>query len=131
MNAKHTVWSIVFAIVILLILAALPAQAQDVGGATSSSLYLPSIERNFVMWFTDDELTAAMVRDGYDPAVVNVHVNCILDATAVPPYLYRYSSCNQYYINGVGPTEDVVPAHYIQYRKLSDGIVHGTEVQGE
>ena len=61
---QHTTWAIVFAIVILLVLAALPAQAQDIGGATSSVLYLPSIERNFVLWFTDAELDAAMERDG-------------------------------------------------------------------
>jgi len=129
MNKQHTAWAIVFIVVALVILAALPAQAQDMGGATSSALYLPAIERNFVMWFTDAELEDAMRRDGYDPDIAGMHVNCILDVTSVPPYLYRYESCNQYYINGIGPTEDAVPAHYILWQKLSDGIVHSTEVQ--
>ena len=89
---QHTTWAIVFAIVILLVLAALPAQAQDIGGATSSALYLPSIERNFVLWFTDAELDAAMERDGYDPVVASMHTNCYLDASATPPHDVRYSS---------------------------------------
>ena len=38
-------------------------------------LYLPSIERNFVLWFTDAELDAAMERDGYDPVVASMHTN--------------------------------------------------------
>lgn len=128
MSWKHTVWSIVFAAVILAILMALPAQAQDLGGATSSSLYLPQIERNFVLWFTDAELTDAMRRDGYDPDIANMHTNCTLDATAVPPYLIRYSTCNQFYVNGV-PTEDETPAHYVLWHKMTDNILHSTEVQ--
>lgn len=128
MNAKHTAWAIVFIVVILAALMALPASAQDMGGATSSSLYLPAIEYHFVMWFTDAELEDAMIRDGYDPDIAGMHVNCILDVTAVPPYLYRYTECNQYYINGIGPTEDAVPAHYIQYRKWNDNQVHSVEV---
>ena len=129
MNKQHTVWAWLFIVVALAVLMAMPAQAQDIGGTSSSTLYLPVIEYHFVMWFTDSELEDAMRRDGYDPAVVNVHVNCILDVTSVPPYLYRYTECNQYYINGIGPTEDAVPAHYIRWQKLSDGIVHSTEVQ--
>lgn len=128
MSWKHTAWAIVFALVILAALMALPASAQDMGGATSSSLYLPAIEYHFVMWFTDAELEDAMIRDGYDPDIAGMHVNCILDVTAVPPYLYRYTECNQYYINGIGPTEDAVPAHYIQYRKWNDNQVHSVEV---
>ena len=42
MSWKHTVWSLIFALVILLVLAVMPAQAQDIGGATSDSLYLPA-----------------------------------------------------------------------------------------
>ena len=128
MSKQHTAWSIIFALVILAALMALPASAQDMGGATSSSLYLPAIEYHFVMWFTDAELEDAMIRDGYDPDIAGMHVNCILDVTAVPPYLYRYTECNQYYINGIGPTEDAVPAHYIQYRKWNDNQVHSVEV---
>ena len=127
MTRQHTTWAIVFAIVILLVLAALPAQAQDIGGATSSVLYLPSIERNFVLWFTDAELDAAMERDGYDPVVASMHTNCYLDASATPPHDVRYSSCEQYYVDGV-PTEGT--QHYIWWLRLNDGKVHGVEVGG-
>ena len=130
MSARHTAWSIVFAAIILLVLAVMPARAQDIGGATSDSLYLPAVSWTFPTWFTDAELTDAMIRDGYDPDVAGMHVNCILHVTAVPPHLIRYSSCNQYLITGIGPTEDAVPAHYSLWQKLSDGIVHSTEVGG-
>lgn len=127
MTRQHTTWAIVFAIVILLVLAALPAQAQDIGGATSSVLYLPSIERNFVLWFTDEELDAAMERDGYDPVIASMHTNCVLDASSQPPAIIRYSSCEQYYVDGQ-PTEGT--QHYIWWLKFSDGVLHGVEVGG-
>ena len=125
MSWKHTAWAIVFAAIILLILAALPVQAQELGGATSSTLYLPSIEYHFVMWFTDDELTTAMRRDGYDVEQASMHTVCTLDVTAVPPYLLRYSSCEQYWVDGVA-TEGT--GHYILWQKLGDGFMHSTEV---
>ncbi len=125
MNAKHTVWSIVFALVILLILAALPARAQDMGGATSSHLYLPAIERNFPLWFTDAELEDAMVRDGYDVETASMHTVCTLDASATPPDDLRYSSCEQYWVDGVA-TEGT--QHYIWWLRMGNGQVTGVEV---
>lgn len=130
MSAKHTTWAVIFAIVILLVLAVMPAQAQDIGGATSSALYLPSIERNFVLWFTDEELAQAQADAGYNVDEAQMHTNCILDVTAVPPYLYRFSECSQYFIHGIGATEDADPPHYILWRKLNDGNMHGIEVGG-
>lgn len=125
MNKQHTAWVIVFALVILAALMAMPASAQDVGGAVSSSLYLPAIEYHFVLWFTDAELEDAMRRDGYDVETASMHTICTLDVTAVIPYLIRYIECQQFYVDGV-PTEGT--GHYILWQKLSDGIVHSTEV---
>ena len=127
MSKQHTAWSIVFAVVILLVLAVLPARAQDIGGATSDTLYLPQIERNFPTWFTDAELTDAMIRDGYDVEVASMHTVCTLDVTAVPPYLIRYIECQQFYVDGQA-TEGT--DHYILWRKLGDGILYGVEVGG-
>ena len=130
MSKQHTAWSIVFALVILLVLAVMPAQAQDappVAGAASSALYLPQIERNFALWFTDDELDAAMERDGYNVEVASMHTSCTLDVTAVPPYLIRYIECQQFWVDGQA-TEGT--DHYILWRKLGDGIVYGIEVGG-
>ena len=127
MSKQHTAWSIVFALVILAALWFMPAKAQDIGGATSSALYLPSIERNFVLWFTDAELDAAMERDGYDVETASMHTVCTLDASATPPHDIRYSSCEQYYIDGV-PTEGT--GHFIWWLRLNDGQVHSVEVGG-
>ena len=127
MNAKHTVWSLIFALVILAALMALPARAQDMGGATSSTLYLPAIEYHFVMWFTDAELEDAMRRDGYDVETASMHTVCTLDASATPPDDLRYSSCEQYWVDGQA-TEGT--QHYIWWLRLNDGEVHGIEVGG-
>lgn len=113
--------------VAILVLLYMPVGAQDTGGATSSTLYLPDIAWRFPMWFTDAELTAAMERDGYDPDVASMHTNCYLDASAMPPHDIRYSSCEQYYVDGV-PTEGT--QHYIWWLRLNDGKVHGVEVGG-
>lgn len=122
---------IVAAIIIVgLILLALPARAQDtaerpITGTASSTLYLPSVARNWHAWFTDSELEAAMIAGNYDVQTASMHTNCLLDVTAVPPYLMRYTSCKQYWVNGV-PTEGT--DHYIWYLRLGDGLVHGLEV---
>ena len=81
--------------------------------------------RNWHAWFDDAELSDAMRRAGYDPAVVDMHTVCTLDPTAVPPYLLRYTACEQYLI-GTTPTEG--SDHFIWYVRLGDGIVHGLEV---
>lgn len=127
MSKQHTVWSVIFALVILAALWFIPAQAQDIGGTTSSTLYLPQIERNFALWFTDDELTQAQRDAGYDPEIASMHTICTLDASATPPDDVRYSSCEQYYVDGV-PTEGT--QHFIWWLRLNDGKVHGVEVGG-
>lgn len=118
---------------IIIIMAALlwiiPARAQDteppIAGATSSTLYLPAMANNWHAWYDDAELDAAMRRTGYDPATAGMHTVCTLDPTSVPPYLIRYTSCEQYLI-GATPTEG--SAHYIWYVRLGDNVVHGLEV---
>jgi len=120
--------TIIVSAIILVVLMIQPAQAQDIGGATSDSLYLPAVSWTFPMWFTDQELTDAMIRDGYDPNVAGQHVNCFLDPSSTPPDDLRWSSCEQYYINGIGATEGT--SHYIWWLRLNDGRVHGVEVGG-
>lgn len=125
---------------ILIVMAALlwilPAQAQcdpscrdipepPISSATSSTLYLPAMAKNWHAWFTDSELDAAMIAGGYDVQTASTHTNCLLDPTSVVPYLIRYVSCNQYWVNGVA-TEGT--DHYIWYIRMSDGIVTGLEV---
>ena len=127
MSKQHTAWSIVFAVVILLVLAVMPARAQDIGGAASSSLYLPQIERNFPTWFTDAELSQAQSDAGYDVATAQMHTVCTLDASATPPHDVRYSSCEQYYVDGQ-PTEGT--SHYIWWLRMGNGQVTGVEVGG-
>ena len=128
MSWKHTVYALAFALVILAVLMALPAKAQDIGGASQSgTLYLPQIAWHFPMWFDDAELTQAMARDGYDPDVASMHTVCYQDATSTPDDL-RWSSCEQYYIKGIGPTEGT--SHYIWWLRLNDGQVHSVEVGG-
>lgn len=127
MSKQHTAWSIVFALVILLVLAVMPAQAQDIGGATQSdTLYLPQIAWRFPMWFTDAELQQAQRDAGYG-IEAQMHTVCYLDASATPPDDLRYSSCEQYYVDGQ-PTEGT--QHYIWWLRLNDGRVHGVEVGG-
>ena len=128
MSKQHTTWAIVFALVILAALWFMPAQAQDIGGTSQSDiLYLPAVSWTFPSWFTDAELTDAMIRDGYDPEFAQMHTVCTLDASATLPHDIRYSSCEQYYIDGV-PTEGT--GHFIWWLRLNDGKVHGLEVGG-
>ncbi len=127
---KHTLFILAATLLILAVLFSLPAQAQDtaeppITGTASSALYLPAVQRNWHAWFTDSELDAAMITAGYDPATASMHTVCTLDPTAVPPYLIRYISCEQYWVNGV-PTEGT--DHYIWHLRLGDGLVHGLEV---
>ena len=128
MSAKHTAWSIIFAAIILAVLLALPAQAQELGGATSDSLCLPAVSWTFPMWFTDAELAQAQSDAGYDVDTAQMHTVCTLDASATPPDDLRWSSCEQYYINGIGPTEGT--SHYIWWLRMGNGIVTGVEVGG-
>ena len=113
--------------VAIIVLLYMPVGAQDIGGTTSSTLYLPQIERNFALWFTDDELTQAQRDAGYDPEIASMHTNCYLDPSSQPPDIIRYSSCEQYYVDGV-PTEGT--QHFIWWLRLNDGKVHGVEVGG-
>jgi hypothetical protein len=66
-----------------------------------------------------------MRRAGYDPAVANQHIVCILDPTAVPPYLMRYTSCEQYLVDGQ-PTEGT--GRFVWYIRMGSGVVTGVEV---
>lgn len=125
---------------IIIIMAALlwimPAKAQcdpscrdipepPISATASSTLYLPALARNWHAWYTDSELDAAMLAAGYDVQTASMHTVCTLDPSAVPPYLMRYISCEQYLI-GDQPTEGT--DHYIWYVRLGDGLVHGLEV---
>ena len=112
-------------VVILAVLLILPAQAQELGGATSDTLYLPQVSWTFPMWFTDAELTQAQIDAGYDVEVASMHTNCLLDVTAVPPYLIRYSECQQFWVDGVA-TEGT--SHYILWRKYGNNVVTGVEI---
>lgn len=130
MSKQHTTAAIIFAAIILLVLAVMPAQAQEVppvAGASSSTLYLPQAARNWHAWFTDAELSDAMWRTGYNPDVAGQHTVCYLDPSSVLPDDLRWSSCEQYYVDGVA-TEGT--GHMIWYVRLGDGIVHGLEVGG-
>ena len=126
---KHTLFILAATLLILAVLFALPAQAQDteppISSTASSTLYLPAVARLWHAWFTDSELEAAMIAGNYDVQTASMHTNCLLDVTAVPPYLMRYTSCNQYWVNDV-PTEGT--DHYIWYIRMSDGVVTGLEV---
>ena len=127
---KRTLFILAATAIILAVLFALPVAAQDaaeppITGAASSTLYLPAVQRNWHAWFTDAELDAAMIAAGYDVPTASMHTVCTLDLTAVPPYLIRYISCEQYWVNGVA-TEGT--DHYIWYIRMSDGAVAGVEV---
>lgn len=127
---KHTLFILAATLLILAVLFALPAQAQDtaeppITGTASSTLYLPAVQRNWHAWFTDSELEAAMIAAGYDVQTASMHTNCLLDVTAVPPYLMRYTSCEQFLV-GNQPTEGT--DHYIWYLRMGNGIVTGLEV---
>ena len=127
MSARHTAWSIVFAAIILLVLAVMPARAQDIGGATSDSLYLPAVSWTFPSWFTDAELQQAQSGAGYDVATAQMHTVCYQDASSTPDEL-RWSSCEQYFIHGIGATEGT--SHYIWWLRMGNGQVTGVEVGG-
>ena len=126
MSWKHTVWALVFAYIIAAVLFFLPARAQDIGGATSDSLYLPAVSWTFPSWFTDAELQQAQSDAGYDVATAQMHTVCMLDASATPPHDVRYSSCEQYYVDGQ-PTEGT--SHYIWWLRMGNGKVTGVEVK--
>lgn len=107
-----------------------PAAAQEqaqppISGATSATLFLPAVAHTWHAWYTEAELDDAMRRAGYDVTIASMHTVCILDPTAVPPYLLRYTSCEQYLI-GDQPTEGT--DHFVWYIRMGDGIVTGVEV---
>ena len=126
--SAHDYAAVAMTVIVGAVLLWLPARAQDIGGAASSSLYLPQIERNFPTWFTDAELSQAQSDAGYDVATAQMHTVCTLDASATPPHDIRYSSCEQYYIKGIGATEGT--QHYIWWLRMGNGQVTGVEVGG-
>ena len=103
------------------------APEPPVASATSSILYLPAVSWTFPAWFTPDELEQAQRDAGYDVEVASMHTVCTLDASATPPDDIHFSSCEQYYVDGV-PTEGT--QHYIWWLRLNDGRVTGVEVGG-
>ena len=114
-------------VIIASMMLVMPARAQDIGGSQSDSLYLAQIAWRFPMWFTPEELEQAQRDAGYNVTVASMHTVCTLDASATPPHDLRYSSCEQYYVDGQ-PTEGT--SHYIWWLRLNDGRVHGVEVGG-
>ena len=126
---NHTRFILAATLLILAVLFALPAQAQDteppISATASRTLYLPAMLNGWHAWFDDSELDAAMRTAGYDPATASMHTVCTLDPTAVPPYLLRYTSCEQYYVDGQ-PTEGT--DHFVWYLRMGNGIVTGLEV---
>lgn len=128
-STTHDRFIVAAIIIVALILLALPAHAQDteppISATSSSTLYLPAMARNWHAWYTDAELDAAMLAAGYDVQTASMHTVCTLDPSAVPLYLMRYISCEQYLIDDT-PTEGT--DHYIWYVRLGDGLVHGLEV---
>ena len=93
--STHDVFIAMVIVVVGAVLLWLPARAQDIGGATSDTLYLPAVSWTFPTWFTDAELSQAQSDAGYDVATAQMHTVCTLDATATPPHDVRYSSCEQ------------------------------------
>ena len=133
---RHTIFILAATAIVLAVLFALPAQAQcdaacsaqpepPITGTASRTLYLPAMLNGWHAWFTDSELEAAMIAGGYDVQTASMHTNCLLDVTAVPPYLMRYTSCEQFLV-GNQPTEGT--DHYIWYLRMGNGIVTGLEV---
>lgn len=125
-TANRAAWILLAAAALLALLLALPAAAQD-SSATSSTLYLPAVARNFAMWFTGTELEAAQAAAGYDVTEASMHTVCVLDPSSTPPDDLRYSSCEQYWVDGVA-TEGT--GHYIWWLRLNDGLLHGLEIGG-
>ncbi len=88
-----------------LIAPSTPVQAQD--GAIAS-LFLPAVVTGRA-WFTEAELEAAQVANGFDPETAAMHTNCRLDASSNPPAVVRYLSCNQYWVDGTATEEAGTP----------------------
>ena len=125
--SAHDYAAVAMTVIVGAVLLWLPARAQDIGGAASSSLYLPQIERNFPSWFTDAELSQAQSDAGYDVDTAQMHTVCYQDASSTPDEL-RWSSCEQYFIHGIGATEGT--SHYIWWLRMGNGQVTGVEVGG-
>ena len=125
--SAHDYAAVAMTVIVAAVLLVMPARAQELGGSQSDSLYLPAVSWTFPMWFTDAELAQAQSDAGYDIDTAQMHTVCTLDASATPPHDLRYSSCEQYYVDGQ-PTEGT--SHYIWWLRLNDGILHGVEVGG-
>lgn len=90
MNA-HTKSMIVFSVIAIAILFALPAQAQD----DTHANYIPMVSTAERTWFGDGDLWCEMVAAGYDPSQAAQHTWCVLHEIAQPPTLIVYSECTQ------------------------------------
>ncbi len=95
-----------------------PAQAQDDAAA---SLYLPAVLAGRA-WFTEEELESAQIANGFDPEIAAMHTNCRLDASANPPAVIHYISCNQYFVDGQ-PTEEVGTPLWFYWKNFADPAV--------
>ena len=101
-----------------LIAPATPAGAQD--GAIAS-LFLPAVVTGRA-WFTETELEAAQVANGFDPETAAMHTNCRLDPSSNPPAVVRYVSCNQFYVDGT-PTEEAGTPLWFYWKNYYDPAV--------
>ena len=72
--------------------------------------------------FTEAELEAAQVANGFDPEVAAMHTNCRLDPSSQPPAVIRFASCNQYYVDGT-PTEEAGTPLWFYWKNYYDPAV--------
>ena len=101
-----------------LIAPSTPAAAQD---GAPASLFLPAIVTGRA-WFTEAELEAAQIANGFDPVTAAMHTNCRLDPSSDPPAVVRYLSCNQYYVDGT-PTETAGTPLWFYWKNFYDPAV--------
>ena len=103
-----------------LIAPSVPVQAQD-DATAAAFVYLPAIVTGRA-WFTEAELEAAQVANGFDPEVAAMHTNCRLDPSSQPPAVIRFASCNQYYVDGT-PTEEAGTPLWFYWKNYYDPAV--------
>lgn len=103
-----------------LIAPSVPVAAQD-GATAAAFVYLPAIQFGRA-WFTEAELEAAQVANGFDPATAAMHTNCRLDPSSQPPAVIRYASCNQFYVDGT-PTEEAGTPLWFYWKNYYDPAV--------
>lgn len=101
-----------------LIAPSTPAAAQD---GAPASLFLPAIVTGRT-WFTEAELEAAQIANGFDPMTAAMHTNCRLDASSNPPAVLHFASCNQYYVDGT-PTEEAGTPLWFYWKNYYDPAV--------